>query len=187
MIAYMRNVRTGEIKGVQLDSDEFDELKEEVYDKGDGRGYPAWEQTGKHFVNRVESGDVNRTDLGDDFTPVEDVTARGPVIGPDPHPERTLTAAEVEAGITDHQSKLDDLGISVPGAELMEEGKAKVGRSDDEKSDSSKGGPTKAELRDQARDLGITGTSSMNKQELQEAIDYAEGEGDGDDDDRDSL
>ncbi len=179
MIAYMRNVRTGEVRGVQLDSDEFDEMKEEVYDKGDGRGYPAWEQTGKHVVNRIDSGDVQvPEDLGEDYTPVADLTARGPLLPPDPNPEQSLTPAEREAGIEDHESKMADLGITTPGQDLINEGLSHVG-SDPESggdSDGSGGTQTKRQLQDEARDLGVTGFSNMNKEDLQTAIDEANDE-----------
>lgn len=72
---YMRNISTGEIKTVEPDSAEFNELKAERTD--DGR-FPLWEQTGAHDadpkVAAAEFEVVNRERFDAD---VHDVTSDG--------------------------------------------------------------------------------------------------------------
>lgn len=170
MIAYMRNVQTGEVKEVELDSDEMRELQAEVYDHGDGRAYPSWEQTGDHAVRRVDSGDVNvDADLGYEDKTVGTPNMSTEGLQADPHPERTLTQAEQEAGVGSFEEKLRNNGHQVPtrDAEAVDRGLGRVGR----QGDGGGRGPTKKELKAEADDLGIEGTGSMNKAELQSAID----------------
>lgn len=180
MIAFMRNVQTGEVTEVQQDSDAFVDMQAERYSH-DGSERPLYEQTGGHAVRRIDSGDVDiPNDLGYQYTPTVDLTARGPVISPDPHPERQLTTAEREAGIESHEEKMEDLGIETPGAELIAEGMKVVGRSGADTADD--GGDTGtdedtsvAALRQRAGELDISGRSSMNKAELEAAIAEHEG------------
>lgn len=186
MIAYMRNVRTGEIREVELDTDEMRDLQAEVYDHGDGRAYPLWEQTGDHAVRRVDSGNVDvGADLGYDDKPnVSLATPRDVAhLAPDPAPHETLTAAEVEAGVGSFEEKLRNNGLT-PAEERGDDNKERIARGLDRvgrEGGHGEGrggrGPTKAELRERADELGVEGAGSMNKAELQAAIDEREQEG----------
>jgi hypothetical protein len=175
MIAFMRNVQTGEIREVELDSDEMRDLQAEVYDHGDGRAFPSWEQTGDHAVRRIDSGNVNvEADLGYEDKPNISLATPRDVghLAPDPAPHETLTAAEVEAGVGSFEEKLRNNGLTPnedrgDNAERVARGRERVGR---QGGGGGGRGPTKAELKAEADDLGIEGTGSMNKAELQAAI-----------------
>jgi hypothetical protein len=186
---YLRNVQTGEIKEVERDTDEFRELIKEVYDHN-GSSRPRWEQQGDHYVRRVESGDVDvNADLGYEDTPTGVLTADVEGLVADPHPERELTAAEREAGITSYEEKLEDLGIgrSEDDSEKIARGLSRVGRDGaaSQRQDGSDGedtGPTVKELKEQARERGIPGYSSMKKAELERVLADADDEDEDDDD-----
>src|SRR5436305_2524280 len=105
-IVRLRNVTTGEIKDVESQSDEYAELINEIYDH-DGSARPKWENTGEHHVRRMEDGDVNEPDLGYAHKPVgQPVVLHEGDLGPEKHPERALTEAEVEAGIESWEDKI---------------------------------------------------------------------------------
>lgn len=65
----MRNRVTTEYRRIEKDSDEFWDLRSEIH--GDGK--PRWEQTGEHDVaayeERVENGQEESADLGDEDQP----------------------------------------------------------------------------------------------------------------------
>ncbi len=78
MIAYMRNRLTTEHTAVQLDSQEFYELRAAV--GPDGR--PAWEQTNypdaKEQQERIAAGAPRPEDIGDEGQPVARIMDTGP-------------------------------------------------------------------------------------------------------------
>jgi hypothetical protein len=174
MIAYLRNVQTGEIREVEQDSDEMRELQEEVYDHGDGRAYPRWEQTGDHAVRRIDEGNVHvDPDLGYEDKVLANPAVSGEGLQADPHPERSLTQAEVEAGIESHEEKLRNLGHHVPGddAEKIERGLSRVGREGGQSSRArSSSSETKADLLQRAEEQGVEADDSMTKAQIREAL-----------------
>jgi hypothetical protein len=173
MIAYMRNVQTGEVREVERDSDEMRELQQEVYDH-EGSARPRWEQTGDHHVRRMDEGKVNvDPDLGyedkldNNVRDLEGLQA-------DPHPERSLTEAEKEAGVGSFEEKLANNGHEVPegNAEKIERGLSRVGREGGQSSRSRSGSSneTKAELLERAQESGVEVNDSMTKAEIREAL-----------------
>jgi hypothetical protein len=136
MIAYMRNVQTGEIKEVIRDSDEMRSLQAEVYEQEPGRAYPKWEQTGDHHVRRMDEGDVHvPADFGYEDSDVGNVkidpeTERA--LAPNPHPERELTQGERDSGIESWEEKVGGFVRDVStGQESLERGLERVGRQGD--------------------------------------------------------
>lgn len=171
MIAYLRNVQTGEVREVEQDSDEMRELQAEVYDHGDGRAYPRWEQTGDHHVRRLDEGDVQvDADLGYEDKTLHEPALSGEGLQADPHPEHSLTLAEVEAGVGSHEDKLRNNGHHIPGddAEKIDRGLARVGREGGASTRSRN--ETKADLLQRAQDQGVEADDSMTKAQIREAL-----------------
>jgi hypothetical protein len=106
----LRNVVTGEHKQVETNSDEYFELINERYDH-DGSARPTWEITGAHHTARVDSGEVQHADMGEQYKPVPGAVMGVDVgdLGPEPHPEQALTEGEVESGITSWDQKQKEL------------------------------------------------------------------------------
>lgn len=102
----MRNVRTGELRPVEAESDEFIELKQARYEHA-GSPKPEWEQTGEHHARRAaadaEDGALQEPDAGYDHKPFGEDAYDVRDVGPEPAPHTALTPAEVEAGLTSEQ------------------------------------------------------------------------------------
>ena len=88
---WLRNRVTTEYRPVELDSEEFEELRQTI--GSDGR--PVWEQTGTQdaaaFARREENDSLRPEDVGDEGQPVGNLTAAG--LGPD-----HLVADDVQKG-----------------------------------------------------------------------------------------
>lgn len=138
-VVRLRNVISGEHRDVVANSDEYVDLINEVYDH-QGSARPKWEITGEHHTRRVDEGDVQEEDLGYAFKPIPGAQVGIDEIGPERHPERALTEAEVEAGIESWEHKTSSLGFrpaqpardvelidEVPAEERNERGRETVG------------------------------------------------------------
>lgn len=86
----MRNTRTGEVRDVEVPSPEAAALDNEVLDDGKGRMVAAWETIGRG-PSRATDKSIHANDLSK--------------VTPDKHPERSLSEAEVAAGLTSWEEK----------------------------------------------------------------------------------
>lgn len=117
----MRNVKTGEIVDADTSSAEYRDMINQVYDH-DGTAKPMWEITGEHHADRIDEGDINEQDIGEQFKPIPGMKTSIKEVGPEKYPHRALTEAEVESGITSWAQKAKDLGfdVSADDAEALE-------------------------------------------------------------------
>jgi hypothetical protein len=108
----MRNARTGELRPVVAESEEYLELLDARYDHS-GTTKPEWEQTGEHHARRLvsgaEEGALEEAQLGYDHKPREDVVNNVSGVGPDPAPELALTPGEIENGLETLEQKQEQL------------------------------------------------------------------------------
>lgn len=190
-IGQFRNVQTGEIRDVLVDSDEAVGLKAEVYDHG-GAERPKWEQTGDHHVRRID-GDGPRIpeDFGYEDKPIGE--EQGVAGGPDPAPHTALTPGERESGLESWDQKAEQLGLerTEEGQARLDRGLERVGRTDGDPNsgDSASGGDdtsynndTKDDLQDEVdrRGLEVQGSganSKVLKSDLVSALEAHDSEG----------
>lgn len=104
----VRNKTTGEITDVESESQEWEDMLEEVTPAGQ----PKWEQTGAHHAKavreRAENGSLRKEDLGEDDQEDFNLAEVDPEdLRPDPAPHESLTPAEREAGIESYEQKLE--------------------------------------------------------------------------------
>lgn len=108
----LRNVVDGSVREVETNSDEYVDLLNEMYDH-EGSARPKWEITGRHHVQRLDAEDVGEADFGYANKPIGVTVANFDEIGPELHPERALTPAEVEAGIESHEQKMESINAAI--------------------------------------------------------------------------
>lgn len=126
----MRNVMTGEIRDVETNSDEYGDLINEVYDH-EGSARPKWEITGQHHARRVDNDEIQDEDLGYAHKPIPGAEVGLEGVGPEPHPERAITDAELESGIKSYEQKMEENSVqsspttnaALRGAESLEKSK----------------------------------------------------------------
>lgn len=104
----LRNVKTGEVRDAETNSDEYIELINEVYDH-DGSARPKWEITGTHHVRRMDDEEHQVEDFGYEHKPVPGAEVDISQVGPEQHPERALTPGEIESGIESYEQKMEGL------------------------------------------------------------------------------
>lgn len=109
----LRNVKTGEIRDIETNSDEYADLINEVYDH-DGSARPKWEITGQHHARRIDDGYIGETDLGYQHKPLPGAEVDVSEVGPELHPERAITDAEKEMGIESWEQKMEDHNLVLP-------------------------------------------------------------------------
>lgn len=92
MAVYLKNVKNGEVRSVEAESDEFFDLTRQVFDPGDGTARPTWEQQGFHSKDNsppIAAGE--NSGLAD--------------AGPELEPHKNLTPGEREAGLSSWEDK----------------------------------------------------------------------------------
>lgn len=104
----LRNVMTGEIRDAETNSDEYQDLLNEVYDH-EGSARPKWEITGQHHARRLDEGDISEEDFGYEHKPIPGALVDVSEVGPELYPERALTQGEVDAGVGSYEEKLEGL------------------------------------------------------------------------------
>jgi hypothetical protein len=178
-IAYMRNRRTMEHTAVELDSEEFYELRGVV--GPDGR--PDWEQTNyvdaKEQQARIAAGQPRDEDIGDDDQPVAHIMDTGPSVDVDQHlgePTPGEKAMIEQFGEPEGASDSNPVARTRHPVDAEREGTGDTARlsSDDEDEDNGDEGLSKEQLQDELRERGLP--VSGNKQELQQRLDEAERE-----------
>lgn len=115
-VVRIKNKMTSEVRDVDLESQEWEELRVEVTPSG----FPKWEQVAHHQANalldRAEDGELLAEDLGEEAA-AELLAARrhdGNIIGPERYPEQAITEAEREAGIESWEQKKQQLAEHGP-------------------------------------------------------------------------
>jgi hypothetical protein len=95
----LRNVRTGEVKTVEDQSDDLYDLKGQKIESGSRKGQPLWKEIGQG----VEPAEMQAS------APTTSISYAN--LGPDPEPHKNLTPGEVASGITSWEQKEKELEV----------------------------------------------------------------------------